>query len=612
MSNTPSNQARQCGPMRSLLFLIWKLTDLPLRLRVFAAMLVTLAMASLNSTAPLFYKRLIDWFTIGGGTKSVEFPLWLVGSYLAVIVLARTCAELRWLVYGGFEQRVQHRLFLHVFDHVHSLSLRYHLERKTGGLQQVLFNGLMGYRFICYNFLMVILPFLVSVIFVGTVLVTSYPIAFVMVMLPMCGMYIVSLFVGVERQRVVQRSANSGFEDAYSRIADSYLNFESIKLFGGEQIIRKGIDEAVGRGRQSFVKYYLLRTLTGFAQSISLVLWLGATVSLATFYVMKGRMAVGDFVLINAYTIQLWAPLEFLGLAYREIRIAQTNLERMLSLLGERREIVDGPDALELPAHPEELRFEDVGFSYDPMRPILNGVSFAVHPGRMIAIVGSSGAGKSTIARLAFRFYDVCSGRITIDGVPISALKVSSLRTKIAIVPQDAVLLNDTILKNIAFAREGCTLAEIEHAARLAEIHDFIISLPNGYATAVGERGLKLSGGQKQRIAIARAVLKRASITIFDEATSALDGETERAIQRNLRDALASSMTVVITHRLSAVVEADEILVLSGGVITERGSHTELLDLQGLYADMWRHQPNDTPTTEARLRLTQPDTSATA
>jgi ATP-binding cassette subfamily B protein len=576
-------------------------------------MLVTLAMASLNATAPLFYKHLVDWLTAEGGARSSEFPWWLVGSYLVIIVLARTCAELRWLVYGGFEQRVQHRLFLHLFDHVHSLSLRYHLERKTGGLQQVLFNGLMGYRFITYNFLMVILPFLVSVVFIGAVLVTSYPIAFVMVMLPMCALYIVSLLVGVERQRAVQRSANGGFEDAYARITDSYLNFETIKLFGGEQVIRKGIDEAVGRGRQNFVKYYLLRTLTGFAQSFSLVLWLAGTIILATFYVIEGVMTLGDFVLVNAYTIQLWVPLDFLGLAYREIRIGQTNLERMLSLLGEKPEIVDGADAVEFPARPEELRFEDVGFFYDPKRPILKGVSFAVPAGRRVAIVGSSGAGKSTIARLAFRFYDVCSGRITVGGVPIEAFKVKSLRAAIAIVPQDTVLLNDTIARNIEIAREGCGVSEIEQAARLAEIHDFIVSLPNGYQTMVGERGLKLSGGQKQRVAIARSVLKRASILIFDEATSALDGETERAIQRNLRNAFTNSTILIITHRLSTVVDVDEIVVLSDGVVVERGNHKELLDLQGLYADMWRHQPDSgTTVRDAGPQHKQADAAASA
>jgi ATP-binding cassette subfamily B protein len=588
MSNSSSLQIRQRGAIRSLLSLIWKLTDAPLRLRVFCSMLVTLAMASLNSTAPLYYKRIVDSFT--AGARPLEFPWWLVGSYLAVVVLARTCAELRWLIYGGFEQRVQHRLFLQVFDHVHSLSLRYHLERKTGGLQQILFNGLMGYRFISSNFLMVILPFLVTAVFIGTVLVTSYPVAFIMVMLPMCALYIVSLLVGVERQRVVQRSANAGFEDAYARITDSYLNFETIKLFGGEGVIRSGIDEAVGRGQKNFVKYYLLRTLTGVAQSSSLILWLTGTMILATFYVVRGVITVGDFVLVNAYTLQLWAPLDFLGQAYREIRIGQTNLERMLTLLSEEPEVVDGPDAVEFPAHPKELRFEDVGFFYNQDRPILTGVSFTVPAGRTVAIVGSSGAGKSTLARLAFRFYDVRSGRITVNGVPIETFRVRSLRAALAVVPQDNVLLNDTIARNLGIAREGCGASEIEHAARVAEIHDFIVSLPDGYQTVVGERGLKLSGGQKQRVAIARAVLKRASILIFDEATSALDSETERSILRNLRSAFTNLTMVIITHRLSTVVDVDEIVVLADGIVVERGSHKDLLDLRGVYSNMWEVQ----------------------
>jgi ABC-type transport system involved in Fe-S cluster assembly fused permease/ATPase subunit len=293
---------------------------------------------------------------------------------------------------------------------------------------------------------------------------------------------------------------------------------------------------------------------------------------------------------VNAYTLQLWAPLDFLGQAYREIRIGQTNLERMLTLLSEEPEVVDGPDAVEFPAHPKELRFEDVGFFYNQDRPILTGVSFTVPAGRTVAIVGSSGAGKSTLARLAFRFYDVRSGRITVNGVPIETFRVRSLRAALAVVPQDNVLLNDTIARNLGIAREGCGASEIEHAARVAEIHDFIVSLPDGYQTVVGERGLKLSGGQKQRVAIARAVLKRASILIFDEATSALDSETERSILRNLRSAFTNLTMVIITHRLSTVVDVDEIVVLADGIVVERGSHKDLLDLRGVYSNMWEVQ----------------------
>lgn len=400
---------------------------------------------------------------------------------------------------------------------------------------------------------------------------------------------------------IVQGIANNGFEDAYARITDSYLNFETIKLFAGERIIRQGVDEAVGRGQQNFIKYYLLRTLTGVAQSFSLVLWLAGTITLATFYVIKGAMTVGDFVLVNAYTVQLWAPLDFLGQAYREIKIGQTNLERMLSLFDEAPEISDGPAALEFPINPGDLCFENVSFFYDPKQPILKGVSFTVPAGRTVSIVGSSGAGKSTIVRLAYRFYNVGSGRITVGGLPIEAFKLNALRASITVVPQDTVLLNDTIATNIGISREGCGASEIERAARLAEIHEFIASLPEGYQTVVGERGLKLSGGQKQRVAIARAILKRANILIFDEPTSALDSETERAIQHNLRRAFPATTMIIITHRLSTVVHADEILVLSDGIIVERRRHEDLLRRQGLYAEMWQLQQrkhNDLPDGE--------------
>jgi ATP-binding cassette, subfamily B, heavy metal transporter len=602
MNETSFAHAPQHGAIRSLLSLIWRLTDTPLRLRVVCVILLNLGMASLNSTAPLFFKDIVDWFTVRRGV-ALEVPLWLVGSYLAITVLARACGELRVLAYGGFEQRVQHRLFLFLFDHVHSLSLRYHLERKVGGLQQILFNGLMGYRFIANNFLMVILPFLVNAIFIGTVLLSYYPIAFVIIMLPMCALYIVSLFVGVERQRIVQRSANAGFEDAYARITDSYVNFETIKLFGGERIVREGIDEAVGRGQQNFVKYYFLRTLTGFAQSFALVLWLAGTITLATFYVMKGIMTIGDLVLVNSYTLQLWGPLNFLSQAYREIKIGQTNLERILSLLNEKSEIVERPDAMKFPTGAIDLRFEDVVFFYDPKRPILKGVSFSVPGGCTVAIAGASGAGKSTIARLAFRFCDVRSGRITVNGQPIEAFNLRSLRAGIAVIPQDITLLNDTIAHNIGIAREGCSASEIEEAARLAEIHDYIVSLPKGYETVVGERGLKLSGGQRQRVAIARAVLKRARVLIFDEATSALDSETEHAIQRNLRNTSAGMTTLIITHRLSTVVDADEIVVLSDGRIVERGPHKFLLSLKGLYAEMWQLQQDEQRNASATARI---------
>jgi ATP-binding cassette, subfamily B, heavy metal transporter len=580
---------------------VWKQTAQPLRMRVLAVLLLSFAMVSFSSMGPLVYKTIVNWFVTAGTTSELVLPLQLIGIYLVIFASTRVCAELRWTVYGGFEQRVQRRLSLLLFDHVHSLSLRYHLERKTGDLQQVISNGLLGYRFIVFNFLLIIIPLVLGVAIIATVLAAFYPPGFVLIMLPMCALYVLTLFLGVQRQSAMQRSGNNALQEAYARTTDSYLNFETIKLFGGERIIRAGLDEALDRSQRSFTKFYTLRTLTGFGQSIWLFIWLAATVILAAAYVINGVMTVGDFVLVNAYTLQLWVPLEFFGLAYREIRMGQTNTERMLSLLSENAEVLDPVSATELPVGHGELRFEDVTFFYDPKRPILDGVSFAVPAGRTIAITGASGAGKSTIARLALRFYDVCGGRITMNGVPIDALSLKSLRTAIAVVPQDTVLFNDTIAHNIGAARDRCTLAEIEDAAKISEIHDFIVSLPNGYQTIVGERGLKLSGGQRQRVAIARAVLKGGRLLIFDEATSALDSETEHAIRRNLRAALVDTTTLIIAHRLSTIVDADEIVVLNEGCIAEQGRHHELLRLGGLYAEMWRLQQEETKVHELSL-----------
>jgi ATP-binding cassette subfamily B protein len=579
--------------IRSLLSLVWKQTDRSLRLQVFGTIVLTLGMVILNAAAPVIYKNLVNWFASPTVDNSLVFPAQLAGTYFAIFALSRLCGELRWNVYGKFEQGVQHRLSLLLFDHVHSLSLRYHLERRTGDLQQGIFNGLLGYRLIVFNLLLVIFPLVLTVVLIASVLATFYPAGFVAIMLPMCGLYIATLFRGVQSQRLLQRTGNNAFQDAYARTTDSYLNYETIKLFGSEHIVRSGIDEALARGEQSFVRFYLLRTITGLAQSIWLVTWLAATVSLAAYYVMNGTMTVGDFVLVNAYTLQLWVPLDFLGLAYREIRMGQTNVERMLSVLDETSEIREPAEPLALPAGLGDLCFDNVAFSYDAKNPVLHLMSFSIPAGRTVAVTGPSGAGKSTIARLALRFYDVGSGRITMNGVPVDQLSLKALRDSTTVVPQDTILFNDTLAYNIGIGRQGCSVSEIEEAARIAELHDFIVSLPNGYQTVVGERGLKLSGGQRQRVAIARAVVKRAGLIIFDEATSALDSETEHAIQRNVRSALISTTTLIITHRLSTVIDADEIIVLNKGQVCERGPHDALLRKGGVYADMWRRQQEE-------------------
>jgi ATP-binding cassette subfamily B protein len=394
-----------------------------------------------------------------------------------------------------------------------------------------------------------------------------------------------------QRQRGPQRAANAAYVDAFARAADSFINFETVKYFAGETTVRAHLDEALTRGEDGWSSFYKWRTATGLVQSVWLTLGFAALVALAAVRVVDGTMSIGDFVLVNAYMIQLARPLETLGLAYREIKLGLGYVEHLLELLAERPEVKERGDAPALPPGPGEIVFDRVSFAYDARRGVvIDDVSFRIPAGRTLAVVGPSGSGKSTLSRLLFRFYDPTGGEITIDDHRIGYVTLASLRAAIAVVPQDTALFNDTIEYNIAIGRASASRAEIEEAARLAEIHDFVAGLPDGYATVVGERGLKLSGGEKQRVAIARAVLKRPRIFVFDEATSALDSATERLIQRNLETLSRGTTTLIVAHRLSTIVQADEIIVLDEGRIVERGRHDALLRQDGVYAAMWRRQ----------------------
>ena len=590
MKKATTNRPNDIRIVRGLLSLIWFELGPPLRLRLFGAILLILATAALNAATPVLFKQIVDGFAGPGLASAAMVPIILIGAYVAGQWLARICAELRWNAYGRLEQRIQRRLAIRLFDHIHELSLRFHVARRTGALQQVVGNGLLGYCLVFHNMMFVVVPLAFELAMVGGVLTDFYQWPFLTVFLLTAMLYIFTSIIGVERQRVPQREANAGYVDAFARATDSYLNYETIKYFGAERQIREQLDRSLIAAESGWSKYYLIRTVIGLVQSLWLMLGLAATVALAARGVRAGTLTVGDFVLVNAYMLQLTRPLENLGFAYREIKTGLTYVENLVELLDERPEVKEAPHAHPLLLGPGEIVFQGVSFAYDDCKPVLAGASFRIPANRSVAVVGPSGVGKSTLSRLLFRFYDVTDGRIEIDCQNLRDVTLSSLRAAIAVIPQDTTLFNDTIAFNIGIGRPGSSQQEIEEAARLAEIHDFIVSLSGGYETMVGERGLKLSGGEKQRVAIARAVLKRPRVFVFDEATSALDSETEHRIQRNLETALRGPTTLIIAHRLATIVQADEILVLSGGRVAERGRHERLLALGGIYAQMWERQ----------------------
>ena len=559
--------------------------------RVGLAMILLVLAKLANVAVPLLLKEIVD--AMGKPKALLMVPVALVVGYGLLRLFSTLFGELRDAVFAKVTQRAIRRVALKLFIHLHGLSLRFHLERQTGGVSRDIERGTKGISFLLNFMLFNILPTLLEIGLVAAILFSKYSPWFAIITFATLVVYIAFTLIITEWRMVFRRTMNDMDSKANTRAVDSLLNYETVKYFGNEGYEAQRYDEQLGKWETAAVRNQTSLAALNAGQSVIIACGVTALMLLAADGVAQGSMTIGDLVLVNVFMLQLYMPLHFLGFVYREIRHALADMERMFRLLGEHREIEDAPHAVPLRLDKAAVCFEHVGFSYEPERNILYDVSFDIPSGHTVAVVGSSGAGKSTLARLLFRFYEVGAGRILVDGQDIRQVTQASLRAAMGIVPQDTVLFNDTIYYNIAYGRPQATHDEVLQAARSAHIHDFIISLPQGYDSMVGERGLKLSGGEKQRVAIARAILKHPAILIFDEATSALDSRSEKAIQDELRLVARNRTTLVIAHRLSTIVDAHQILVMDHGRIAEKGTHRELLGLQGLYAQMWALQQQE-------------------
>ena len=583
----PSNDWKVIG---SLLPYLWAFKG-----RVILALSCLIAAKVANLGVPILLKELIDAMAIPVGIEMlVVVPVALVVAYGILRLSASLFTELRELLFSRVTESAVRTVALQVFEHLHGLSLRFHLSRQTGGMTRDVERGTRGIQSLISYSLYSILPTLVELGLVLGYFIWAYNFSFAIITFFALIIYVIFTVKVTEWRAQYRRKMNELDSNAHQRAVDSLINFETVKYFCNESYEARRYDENLKRYREAAIQSQRSLALLNIGQQTIIATGLILILWQATMGVANGSMSIGDLVLVNVLMIQLYIPLNFLGVIYREIKQALTDMDRMFSLLETDQEISDSPTAKNLIIHDQTLgpqvSFENVGFSYEPNRVILNDLSFDILPGQTTAVVGHSGAGKSTLARLLFRFYDVNSGAIKFDHQDIKDVKQITLRQAIGIVPQDTVLFNDTIAYNIAYGQPGASQMEIEAAAKSAQIHDFIMSLPDAYKTSVGERGLKLSGGEKQRVAIARTLLKNPSVLIFDEATSALDSETERAIQKELIALAQNRTTLIIAHRLSTVIHAHQILVMDGGKIIERGTHDTLLSLQGRYAEMWRVQ----------------------
>ncbi len=586
-THMPGTAGNDIRTLRALAPFLWDY-----RGRVLLALACLVLAKVANVGIPLVLKDIVDRLDADGATLLV-LPLSLLLVYGILRLASSLFTELRDAVFARVRHGAMRKVSLRVLEHLHRLSLRYHLERKTGGLSRDIDRGTRSVSSLMNYMVFSILPTLVEILMIAGILLTRYEVWFAVVTFVSVVVYIVFTMVVTEWRMKYRVTMNAFDSKANTQAIDSLLNYETVKYFGNERYELRRYDDSLQGWEAAAVKSQTSLSALNVGQAAIIAMGVTLIMILAAQGVVDGTMTLGDLVLVNAFLLQLFIPLNFLGIVYSQLKHSLADMSLMFDVLNRDPEIADRAGVPDLDPGNAEIRFEHVSFAYEPDRPILHDISFTIRPGEKVAVVGPSGAGKSTLARLLFRFYDIPGGRILINGQDISQVTQDSLRRAIGIVPQDTVLFNESLLYNIAYARPDATQAEIEQAARLANIHGFIAGLPEGYATVVGERGLKLSGGEKQRVAIARAILKDPRILVFDEATSSLDSRSEQVILEALREAAAHHTSLVIAHRLSTIVDADRILVMENGRIVESGVHQSLLEQQGTYARLWTLQQEE-------------------